>query len=128
MLNEAAAAEVKKRAENGRISCKAAHEAAAAAGVSPGVTGQTLDLLEMRISGCQLGLFGHGTDTGKASLRVPDKAGPLKKAVLKNCDERGISCSALWAAADTAGAGRTEAAAVCEDAGIRIHSCQLGAF
>lgn len=128
MLNAAAAAELKKRAKNGRISCKAAHEAAVGAKVSPHVIGQTLDLLELRINGCQLGLFGHNTDRGKADLRLPENTEMLKKDILKRCVDNGISCYDLWQAADATGSLRRTAAAVCEDSGIKIHSCQLGAF
>jgi hypothetical protein len=128
ILNEAVASEIKKRVVNERVSCKSAHEAAAEAGVSPRVIGESLDLLELRINGCQLGLFGHNTDRGKADLSLPGNMEGLKNAVLKRCSNNGISCSELWAAAEEEGCGRITAAAVCEAAGIKIHSCQLGAF
>lgn len=129
VLNETAAAAVKKRVVNERISCKAAHEAAAEAGVSPAVLGKTLDLLEVRINGCQLGLFGHGGDDhGKADLKLPDNVSELKKAVKAKCDDDGVSCYNLWMAAEESGCSKMNAAAVCDELEINIHSCQLGSF
>ena len=45
------------RAENGRISCKAALETAQEFGVSPAFVGRALNDLEIRIKQCQLGCF-----------------------------------------------------------------------
>ncbi len=133
VLNKAAAEAVNKRVKNGRITCKDAHEAAREAGVSPSVVGQTLDLLEVRIKGCQLGLFGHkGADPevnhGKAEMKEPKDSSALIEAVKAASDEEGISCSSLWAAAEASGFSKIEAAAVCDGLGININSCQLGAF
>ncbi|MDC7225745.1 MAG: hypothetical protein PQJ61_03150 [Spirochaetales bacterium] len=128
-LNEKAAKAVQDRVRNERITCLAAHEAAAEAGVSPAVIGQTLDLLEVRINGCQLGLFGHGgKDHGKAEFKLPENAETLITAVKKAAGPDGISCYELWKAAETAGCSKQDAAAVCETADIKIKDCQLGAF
>ena len=82
-LDPKAAEAVKARVSGQKISCRAAHEAAAEAGVSPSVIGRTLDLLEIRINGCQLGLFGHkgGGEHGKAELRLPENAAGIESAV-----------------------------------------------
>ncbi len=123
-LNEAAAAAAGKRIKNGRISCRAAHEAAEEAGVSPAVLGQTLDLLEVRIIGCQLGLFGNkgeGAKPAENTLNLPEE---IKSAA----DENGISCLGLWKAAERSGRSKADAAAICNANEIKIHTCQLGAF
>lgn len=127
-LNQAAAAAVKMRLADGRISCRAAHEAAAEAGVSPGVIGQTLDLLEVRINGCQLGLFGRGAKKGGSGEEKKNYPAELIQAVRDASSEGQISCYDLWQAADGAACLRASAAAVCEKEGIKIVSCQLGAF
>ncbi|MBI9106316.1 MAG: hypothetical protein JEZ04_06175 [Spirochaetales bacterium] len=127
-LNERAAAALKKRVHEGRISCNAAHEAAAAAGIKAEAVGRALDLMEVRINGCQLGLFGHKTDRGKADLSPREDAEQLRMAVKARADEDGISCLSLWEAAAEAGSPKIHAAAVCEAENIRVHSCQLGAF
>ncbi len=132
-LNKAAAEAVKKRVKNERITCRDAHDAADEAGVSPSLVGQTLDLLEVRIKGCQLGLFGHkGADPevnhGKFEMKAPKDSSALIEAIKEASDENGISCYSLWMAADKAGFSKIEAAAVCDKFGININNCQLGAF
>ena len=111
VLNEAVVEILKKKVKNERISCKAAHEAASLARVSPAEIGRTLDILEVRINGCQLGLFGHKTDHGKAEFRLPENPEALRKAVADASNEEGISCDALWKAA--AGAGCTKDSGCC---------------
>jgi len=127
-LNERAAEALTMRVKNERISCRAAHEAASEAGITPEAAGKALDLMEVRINGCQLGLFGHKSDHGKADLNLPENAEKLVRAVVSRADENGISCKLLWEAAADAVGSRVHAAAVCEEQGIKIHSCQLGAF
>ena len=127
-LDKRAEKAVADRVKNNRISCRAAHKAAEETGLSPEIIGRTLDLLEIRINGCQLGLFGKKSDREKAGVIMPDEAGRLKEAVTEASDNKRISCLDLWKAADRAGSSRINAAAVCEEEGIKIHSCQLGAF
>ena len=114
--------------KNERISCSAAHQAAAEASVSPAEIGIVLDLLEVRINGCQLGLFGHKGDKGKAELKMPENPEKLISAVLTASQDGAIGCAELWAAAAESGFSRHEAAAVCDGHKIKIGRCQLGAF
>ncbi len=48
---------LKSRAENGRIDCRAAFDAANELGVSLDVVGETLNKLGIKIAHCQLGCF-----------------------------------------------------------------------
>jgi hypothetical protein len=48
---------LRSRAENGRIDCRAAFEAANELGVSLDVVGKTLNKLEIKVTHCQLGCF-----------------------------------------------------------------------
>ena len=58
----AIAAAVQEVVEDGRISCAVAHDIATDLGVATGEVGKTIDLLERRISKCQLGLFGYSPE------------------------------------------------------------------
>ena len=129
-LNSSAAGAVKSRVQNERISCRAAHEAAAEIGVGPDIIGRTLDLLEIRITGCQLGLFGHkgGGEHGKAELKMPENAAEISRLIRQKAGNNGISCLELWLIADENGCTKPEAAAVCDDCNVNISGCQLGAF
>lgn len=129
-LNEKAAEAISRRVKNERISCTSAHAAAAEVGISPAELGKALDLMEVRIVGCQLGLFGHkgSGDHGKAELELPENAAELKAAIAARTNADGISCAKLWEAAAEAGCKKFQASAACDEEKINIHSCQLGAF
>lgn len=128
VLNETAASAVRSLIKNERISCRAAHEAAEETGLEPLVIGQTIDLLEARINGCQLGLFGRKLDRGRAVSETVNPSAELRAEVLKSAEDGKISCLELWKAAEKTGSSKISAAAVCEDEGLKIYKCQLGAF
>ncbi len=126
-LNEAAAEVLKKFEKDERISCRDAHNAAGEAGISPAEAGTTIDLLEIRINSCQLGLFGY--KNGKpAGFQPPGEESSLAAAIEKYTAVGSIDCLGLWKAADETGCSRMQAAAFCENKGIKISNCQLGAF
>ncbi|HAK46674.1 MAG TPA: hypothetical protein DCO79_12255 [Spirochaeta sp.] len=128
-IDDGAAAAVKKRVRNEKISCRAAHDAALEADVSPAVIGKTLDLLEIRINGCQLGLFGHGgKDHGKVESALPQNHDVVRAAIKAAADDDGIGCLKLWQAAEASGCSKRQAASVCDEMDINIRDCQLGAF
>ncbi len=127
-LNERIAEVLKAEAENGRLSCTAAHRIASELGVSPAETGRNMDLLEIRITGCQLGLFGKDKDEVDKTLPSEDDVDVLKEIIEEDSRNGGISCRTLWTAAEKAGSTKAQAAAVCDLMSIKIHSCQLGAF
>ncbi|MFZ5565124.1 MAG: hypothetical protein ACOZBW_13835 [Thermodesulfobacteriota bacterium] len=113
-------------AKDGRVTCAAAHKIAAEASVPVAEVGKTLDLLEFRLTVCQLGLFGYPEKKRvKALSPVPD---PLKTAVLAATQDSRISCAACWEIADALGLSRMEVAGACETLGLRVKPCQLGAF
>ena len=53
---------VREKLKANRITCRDAHEIAATLGVGVEEVGVGIDLMEARISNCQLGLFGHDRD------------------------------------------------------------------
>ena len=53
---------VKEKASEGRISCGAAFKIVRDMDITPAEAGFTIDSLEIKITHCQLGTFGHGTD------------------------------------------------------------------
>ena len=60
--DERIAEEVREKARQGELSCAEAERIGAALGVKLEEVGRTLDLLEIRIGRCQLGLFGYGPE------------------------------------------------------------------
>jgi hypothetical protein len=115
------------KAVDGTITCADAFSVAADLSMSPSEIGKTADLLEYRITRCQLGLFGYSPH--KKIVEPAKKASAEVREQLSRFGADGtISCAACWKIADTLGVERMEIAAVCELLGFKIEPCQLGAF
>jgi len=118
---------IRDRLTENKITCRAAHEIAADLGVSPQEVGVGIDLLEARISQCQLGLFGHGQphedasslDTVPAELRAD-----IEAAVI---DGR-LGCADAWRIADARDIPRARITKFCNAMKVKISKCQIGAF
>ena len=120
-------AALKSKISDGRITCAAAHKIAQELNVSPAQVGQGLDLLEARISRCQLGLYGYSPN--KSIVQPAAKVAPeLRTAIESALVNRKITCAACWQIADQAGLARLKLAEACETLQIKIFTCQLGAF
>lgn len=118
---------VRSKSMDGRIGCVAAHEIATELKVPPADVGVVIDLLELRINQCQLGLFGTGR---KEKPRKPaaDPPAELEDAINGSTHDGRISCQALWALAEANGVNRIEAGSACEALDVKVTDCQLGAF
>jgi len=122
---------VRKKAGAGRgtISCRAAFEIVSESGVDPSGVGRTIDLLEVRLVACQLGLFGYPSKEGGKAVEPAAAVSPeLEKAIRERLADGRLACADAWAIADSRGLKRIEVAAAAEKLGIRIKPCQLGAF
>ena len=118
---------LKQKATNNRISCASAHEIADETGVTPAEVGVALDLLEMRITNCQMGLFGHSPE--KKAVTSSETVSPeLEKAIRNSLASDRISCLSCWEIAARFGIARIDVSAACEALELKIGACQLGAF
>jgi hypothetical protein len=123
----ALAAALAQRAEDGLITCKAAHDVAAALGAAPSAVGTTADLLEYRIVECQLGLFGYSPE--KRIVKPAAEVSPaLREQLERHATEGTIDCASCWRIAETLGLQKMAVSAACERLGLKIKPCQLGAF
>ena len=127
-MNPEIAERVRDRARDDRIGCAAAHAIAEELKCSPADVGMTIDLLEIRINQCQLGLFGHSPQ--KRIVKPAEHVSPEVQNAIKQVaqDERDISCINIWKIAEECDMTRLDAACACETLKIKISSCQLGAF
>ena len=113
-------------ATENRLSCSQAHQIAAENKFSPKDVGRAADLMEIRLNGCQLGLFGHGHEE---KIKAATDLNPeLEKALRKNLQDGKLPCLAAWRIADEFKLAKTAITAACEAADIKITPCQLGAF
>jgi len=118
---------LKEKAKNNKISCASAHKIADETGATPAEVGLALDLLEMRITNCQLGLFGHSPE--KKVVRSSETVSPeLEKAIRNSLEDNRISCLSCWEIAARFGIARMDISAACEALGVKIGLRQLGAF
>lgn len=118
---------VKERITDNTISCAEAYTIAVELKVKPIDVGTTLDLLEIRIEECQLGLFGYGKQ--KKIIRPADNVNPeLRRAIEAALTNGCLTCASAWEIAEQYGLTRLELAAAVEKLKIKIFPCQLGAF
>ena len=126
-LNPQIAEAVKKEVADGKIACAVAHKIARELGVSPADVGVTIDLLETRISKCQLGLYGYHPQ--KRIIKPAGSVSPsLEEAIKKSVENDRISCLSCWEIAKKSNIARIDVASACETLKVKISSCQLGAF
>lgn len=127
-LNRTLAEAIKKRSSEGRIPCSVAFSIARELNVKPSEVGRALDLLEIKIVKCQLGLFGYEKETRlivQAADAVPLELERALKELLVNSR---LSCAAAWDIAKRFKRPKMDITAVCETLKLRIAHCQLGAF
>ena len=121
------AASLEETAENGCLNCADAHRIAKKMNVAPEEIGIQADLAELRISRCQMGLFGYTPNKHILDPDIhisPEADQAIEKAVV---DGR-ISCAQCWQIATELAMSRPDMGSVCEKKGVRIKPCQLGAF
>lgn len=118
---------IRRELRDGRMGCAAAERLAEQRSTALGRIGQHLDLLEIRIDRCQLGLFGYGAE--RKAVSPPDQV-PVEweKAIRGALVEGKLPCARAWELAKTLNQPRMALAAACEKLGVKIAACQLGAF
>ena len=134
-MNEKLTAKVReaipKALDEGHLPCARAHGLARRLGVPPSQIGQLADELGVKISRCQLGLFGHG-DKAKGEHRIARPASHVAEDLARRLQEAApgdrLPCAAAWAIAAERKAKRLEIANAAEALGLRIVECQLGCF
>jgi hypothetical protein len=126
-LNETIARKIKEKLSENRISCAEAHSIAVNLSVDPADVGTAIDLLEVRIIKCQLGLFGYGKEKNIPVLS--DKTNPdIEQAIKSSLINDRLPCSTSWEIAKKFNVSKPMVAAACETLNIKISPCQLGAF
>ncbi len=126
-VDEKIARAVEKKTIGEKITCADAENIAGSLYVSMQEIGIALDLMEIRISKCQLGLFGYSPN--KIAVKPADTvSGRLESAIRKALVNDRLPCVAAWEIAKGFGIPRMEVSAACEALTIKVKPCQLGAF
>lgn len=118
---------LKEYISGGKISCAAAFRIVRDTKVSPSEVGFVIDVLEISIAKCQLGLFGY-RPRKKIVRPANSVSSALEDAIRQALVKNRLSCAAAWEIAENFGLGKMEVTSACEALRLKISSCQLGAF
>lgn len=123
----ALAGALRDAAQDGRVTCTAAHEIARRFKVPPSEVGKTADLLEYRIVRCQLGLYGYSPEK-RLVTPAASVSQDLRARLDRMAEDGRISCASCWMIAEELGLEKLAVSSACELLGIKVKRCQLGAF
>jgi len=126
-VNEDLKQQVLQAAKENNVTCPAAEEIAGRKAVALGEVGMALDILNINIIECQLGLFGYSPQK-KIVQPAKEIASDLKQVINDALSDGRLPCTAAWAIAKQLNLPRMKVSAACETLQIKIKPCQLGAF
>jgi hypothetical protein len=118
---------IKAGAAGGGFSCLQCEQLAKDLQVKIGKVGVTLDLLEIRIAQCQLGLFGYAPES-RIVKPAPAVSPEVERAIRHALVNDRLPCIAAWSIAKRFELPKMDVAAACETLKIKVKPCQLGAF
>jgi hypothetical protein len=118
---------VKKRSRQGALTCPLAFKIAGELAVRPGEVGKAMDLLEVNIVKCQLGLFGY-SPVRKIVPPAQSVSEELEAALRIAMIDGRLPCAAAFQIAADFKLAKIRVSSACEKLKIKISSCQLGAF
>lgn len=118
---------VKHLEKNGELPCALAFDIAQKITVCPKDVGIALDLMNIRLTKCQLGLFGY-KPTKKIVTPLTSVEPALKEEITKAAANNRVACEIIWDIASRLNVRKMTVSSACESLGIKIKPCQLGAF
>ena len=120
---------LRESAAEGDLPCAVAHKLAESCATSPRAAGESADATGIRITHCQLGLFGYDAYGEKRwTRRLATLPPDLERDVHQACTNGRLTCAAAWLLADERGLPRLLLGSVAETLDVRISGCLLGCF
>ncbi len=118
---------IKEKASDNKISCADAFKIVNQHAIFPDILGQAIDHSGMKISNCQIGLFGYGE---KKKILEPAESteDEMEDKIYANLENGKLTCAAIWNIAEELSVKKIDVAAACEKLKVKISVCQLGAF
>ncbi len=126
-LDNAIGNEISKRIKDKELPCADAFEIVEKLQVSSGEVGISADLLRVKITKCQLGLFGYKAGK-KVAKSQNSTTQDLKQAIENALVDGKLPCERAWSIASQLNVQRLTVSRAGEAMEIKIKSCQLGAF
>ena len=127
ILNDKLIEEIKIKQQEGKLPCASAFDIASRLDVLPIEVGKAVDLLNIRLNKCQLGLFGYGKNIKKIKS-ISDISEQIENCIHQLSKDKTISCINVWNIAQQTNSSKMHIANACESINIKIKPCQLGAF
>ena len=119
--------EILKRNKDGKLPCLIAFRIANSLQVAAADVGRTVDLLNFRLTKCQLDLFGYKSQKKIIKAKEPEDQS-IKKAIHDGLVEERLPCINAWEIASRFNIHKMMVSSACEAMNIKIIKCQLGAF
>jgi hypothetical protein len=126
-MDPAVKQKVEDKAVNNEIACAVAFRIAEELNATPADVGKGIDLLDIKLVKCQLGLFGYSPGKKAVKPKSP-RSRDLEEAIRLALVEKKLSCRAAWDIAHRFKVPKMAVSAACEALNIKIKPCQLGAF
>jgi len=129
-LDERIAAAIRQRHKGEEFPCAAAEKIGKELGVPLAEVGIALDLMEIKIGRCEIGLFGFDTANGRHAGFAPAEDVPeeIEREIQQALVDGRLPCTAAWRIAREHELSRIEVGSACEKLKIKISKCQIGAF
>ena len=120
-------AAIDQKTSAGNLPCAVAFDIADRLSATPEDVGKALDLMNIRLSKCQLGLFGYEPD--KKIVKPSGTIAPQLETAIRNAlVGNHLACIQAWEIASQLGLRKMAVSSACEALSIKIKPCQLGAF
>ena len=127
-MKQEIAVQIKGSLTEGRLPCASAFKIARRLEVGPQEVGEVAGELNVKISRCQLGLFGYGSNKGKSLEPAQEVDEELEARIRDGVVEGGLPCAAVWSIAGELAMKRIDVANAAEGLDVRITQCQLSCF
>jgi hypothetical protein len=127
-VNPTLAKRLNENATDGRLTCSSAFTVAAETGTNSAEVGRAADLLELKITKCQLGLFGYRRERRNIAEPAEHVSEELEEALRGAIVNGTLSCKRAWDIAVRFGMSKMAVTSACERLNIRLGPCQLGTF
>lgn len=118
---------VKERSKDGKISCAELFNLVKEYSFFPDLLGQCVTHENLKITHCQLGLFGY-ENRKKIVEPAENISEEMENKIYSQLENDVLPCAAAWVIADELKVPRIDVASACEKLKIKIKKCQLGAF
>lgn len=119
--------DINRLTKDKEIPCAVAFDVAEKTKASPREVGIALDVMNIRLIKCQLGLFGY-TPQKKIVREMGEVNQDLTHAIKSAAVGTRLSCEGVWRIASQLNMPKMTVSSACESLKIKIKPCQLGAF